>query len=128
MPLSDLSNPDVLLRENWSARLDRTTDGTPVLPPSFVAEAGPRVWVVDVREEHELVGPAGHIAGVLRMPLRRIGEIRDLLPAYTPVILVCDDGRRSSTGARFLASLGMTTVAAMLVHFINNALAWFGAE
>ena len=114
MPLSDLSNPDVLLRENWSARLDRTTDGTPVLPPSFVAEAGPRVWVVDVREEHELVGPAGHIAGVLRMPLRRIGEIRDLLPAYTPVILVCDDGRRSSTGARFLASLGMTTVAAML--------------
>jgi len=114
MPLSDLSNPDVLLRENWAAHLNRTTDGTPVLPPSFVAEAGPRVWVVDVREEAELSGPAGHIPGVRRMPFRRIGEIRDLLPAYTPVILVCDDGRRSATGARFLAALGMTTVAAML--------------
>jgi len=113
MPLTDLSNPDVLLRENWEARLRRSADGTPLLPPAFVAEAGPRVWIVDVRPDGELVGPTGHIPGVWRMPLPRVGDIAELLPAYTPVVLVCDDADRSSTGARYLSALGMTTVAAM---------------
>jgi len=43
MPLTDLSNPDILLRENWETHLSYSTDGTPLLPPSFVAELGPRV-------------------------------------------------------------------------------------
>jgi rhodanese-related sulfurtransferase len=113
MPLSDLSNPDVLLRENWFASARLGADGTPVLPPPFVAEAGPRVWICDIREDDELVGPQGHIPGVWRVPLGRIGRVRELLPTHTPVLVVCDDGRRSLTAARFLASLGMTTVAAM---------------
>lgn len=113
MPLTDLSNPDVLLRENWDNHLRHTADGTPVLPPSFVAEAGPRVWIVDVREDEELTGAAGHIPGVQRVPFSQVGAIAESLPAYTPVILVCDDGTRSTTGARFLSALGMTTVAAM---------------
>lgn len=113
MPLSDLSNPDVLLRENWERHLRFTADGTPVLPPSFVAEAGPRVWIVDVRDDAELTGPAGHIPGVWRTPFAGVGSIVNHLPMYTPVILVCDDGVRSATGARYLAALGMTTVAAM---------------
>jgi len=113
MPLSDLSNPDVLLRENWEARRRLGTDGTPLLPPAFVAEAGPRVWLVDVRSDAELTGHAGHIPGVWRMPLGRIGEVAERLNAYTPVIVVCDDGTRSTTAARYLTALGMTTVAAM---------------
>lgn len=113
MPLSDLSNPDVLLRENWHNTLRHSTDGTPILPAAFVAEAGPRVWIVDVRDEPELLGPQGHIPGVWRMPLHRIGEVKTLLPTNTPLLLVCDDGARSRTAARFLLSLGMTTVAAM---------------
>ncbi|HJK98256.1 MAG TPA: rhodanese-like domain-containing protein [Polyangiaceae bacterium LLY-WYZ-14_1] len=113
MPLSDLSNPEVLLRENWDNHLRHTADGTPVLPPSFVAEAGPRVWVIDVRDSEELTGPVGHIPSVWRMPLTRVGEIAELLPAYSPVVLVCSDGVRSTTGARYLGALGMTSVAAM---------------
>ncbi|HJL18091.1 MAG TPA: rhodanese-like domain-containing protein [Sandaracinaceae bacterium LLY-WYZ-13_1] len=113
MPLSDLSNPDVLLRENWQTQCRLGADGTPLLPPRFVAEAGPRVWIVDVREDGELTGPLGHIPGVWRMPLGRIAEVATALRAYTPVVLVCDDGSRSSTGARFLEALGMTTVAAL---------------
>ena len=113
MPLTDLSNPDILLRENWATYLSYGTDGTPLLPPSFVAELGPRVWIVDLRKDADLVGPQGHIPGIWRMPFTRIGEIADLLPAYTPVVLVCEDGRQSTTGARFLKALGMTTVAAM---------------
>ncbi|MGF1468614.1 MAG: rhodanese-like domain-containing protein [Sandaracinaceae bacterium] len=113
MPLSDLSIPDVLLRENWETHVRYTTDGTPVLPPSFVAEAGPRVWIVDVRDDDELTDAAGHIPGTWRMPIDRVGEIKKLLPGYTPVVLVCSDGARSTTAARYLAALGMTTVAAM---------------
>lgn len=113
MPLSDLSNPDVLLRERWAAQRRSGTDGTPLLPSSFVAEAGPRVWIVDVRDPQELLGPLGHIPGVWRMPMDRIADVASVLTAYTPIVLVCSDGVRSSTGARYLSSLGMTTVAAL---------------
>ena len=113
MPLSDLSDPDVLLREKWEATRRFDVDGTPVLPPDFVAEAGPRVWLVDVRADGELLGATGHIPGVWRMPIERIAVVAERLPAHTPVVLVCDDGRRSAIGARYLSALGMTTVAAM---------------
>ena len=113
MPLSDLSNPDVLLRENWAAQCRIGTDGTPLLPPAFVAESGPRVWIVDVREDDELLGPLGHVPGVWRVPMDRITDIASVLTAYTPVVLVCSDGVRSSTAARYLSALGMTTVAAL---------------
>jgi rhodanese-related sulfurtransferase len=113
MPLTDLSNPDVLLRENWEAQRRLSSDGTPNLPPSFVAESGPRVWIIDVRDDHELVGPQGHVPGSWRLPLARIGEVASLLPGHTPVILVCNDGVRSRTAARYLTALGMTTVAAL---------------
>ncbi|MEM6926782.1 MAG: rhodanese-like domain-containing protein [Myxococcota bacterium] len=126
MPLSDLSNPDVLLRENWQNHLRHGADGTPILPPAFVAEAGARVWIVDIRDDDELTGPQGHIPGVWRMPLERIGEVRRMLPGNTPVLLVCDTGFRSRTAARFLVSLGMTTVAAMeggMVHWQSSGYA-----
>lgn len=113
MPLSDLSNPDVLLRENWEAQRRHGADGTPLLPPAFVAEAGPRVWIIDVREDDELVGPLGHIPGIWRTTLSRIGDVAATLTANRPVVLVCSDGVRSGTGARYLSALGMTTVAAL---------------
>ncbi|MEM1032114.1 MAG: rhodanese-like domain-containing protein [Myxococcota bacterium] len=113
MPLTDLSNPDVLLRENWNTSLLHGADGTPLLPPNFVAEAGPRVWLIDVRRADELDGAVGHIPGVWWMPVERITEVATKLAPFTPVVLVCDDGRRSTVAARFLHALGMTTVAAM---------------
>lgn len=113
MPLTDLSDPDVLLREKWESTRRFDADGTPVLPPDYVAEAGPRVWVVDVRTDGEHTGATGHIPGVARMPIERIATVAQLLPAYTPVVLVCSDGARSATAARYLSALGMTTVAAM---------------
>jgi rhodanese-related sulfurtransferase len=113
MPLSDLSNPDILLRENWATHVGLSADGTPILPPAFVAELGPRVWLIDVRQDDELTGPQGHIPGIWRLPFSEVGAAAKLLPAYTPVVVVCSDGERSSTAARFLLALGMTTVAAM---------------
>ena len=113
MPFTDFLNPDVLLRENWENQVRLSADGTPHLPPSFVAEAGTRVWVIDVRNDEALTGPQGHIPGVLHNPLARIGQVAELLPGNTPVILVDDDGVRSRIAARLLIEVGMTTVAAM---------------
>jgi len=113
MPLSDLSKPEVLFRETWDAHARRSADGTPILPASFVARADARVWTVDVREDHELTGPHGHVPGTLRYPLAKIGDLHTLLPTSTAVVLVCDDGRRSGTAARYLTELGMSYVAAM---------------
>ena len=128
MPLSDLSHPDVLLRENWEASRRAGADGTPLLPPSFVAESGARVWIVDVREPQELTGPTGHIPGVWRAPLASIGDVASLLTAYTPVVVVCSDGTRSSTAARYLASLGMTTVAALEGGMVNWRACGYGVS
>lgn len=113
MPLTDLSHPDTRLRERWNAQLRHGADGTPKLPPAFVAEAGPRVWIIDVREDDELTGPQGHIPGVWRVPMAAIGEVARKLPAFAPVVLVCSDGARSMAAARYLLALGQTTVAAM---------------
>jgi rhodanese-related sulfurtransferase len=113
MPLTDLSDPDVLLRENWEAQRRVGADDTPRLPSSFVAGAGPRVWIVDVRDDAELTGPLGHIPGIYRVPFARLSEIATQLDAAAPLVLVCDTDGRSSTGARFLSALGMTTVAAL---------------
>lgn len=126
MPLSDLSNPAILLRENWDARKRMGSDGTPYLPPSFVAEVGARVWIVDVRDDDELLGPQGHIPGVWRMPLSRIGQIFERFPGHTPIVLVCEDGSRSRTGARYLAALGMSSIAALdggMVQWRNEGYA-----
>lgn len=114
MPLTELSNPDVLLRDNWEARKHVGSDGTHYLPPAFVAEVGPRVWIIDVRDADALTGPQGHIPGVRRVPFGRVGQIVERLPSHAPVVLVCEDGTRSRTAARYLRELGMTTVAAML--------------
>lgn len=113
MPLTELSDPDVLIRKNWTTHIHRSTDGTPVLPASFVAAVGPRVWLINVRSAEDVIGPSGHIPGVWRMPLSRVGEVTKLLPLQTPTLLVCEDGERSGNGARYLSALGMDTVAAL---------------
>ncbi len=128
MPLSDLSNPDVLLRENWDAQLRFGADGTPLLPPAFVAEAGPRVWIIDVRDDAELVGALGHIPGVWRAPLAHVGDVAKVLRSNTPVVVVCSDGTRSSTAARYLSALGMTTVAALEGGLIDWRASGYGVS
>lgn len=113
MPLSDLTQPDVRHRLAWKANEMRSGDGTAVFEPSFVAESGSRVWVVDVRDDEELTGPLGHVPRTWRIPQRRITEVATILHPETSVVLVCSDGVRSLAAARLLASLGMSNVGAM---------------
>lgn len=113
MPLSDLSKPDVRFDLNWRNRLRRGAEGTPLLPVTFTAAAGARLWRVDVRTDADLTGELGHIPGAWRLPLERIGEVRSKLGPTTPVVLVCNDGRASATAARYLEGVGFSHVAAM---------------
>ncbi len=113
MPLTPLSDPDVLFRENWRQALHRGPDGTPLVPPRFVGEAGPRLWVLDLRGDAELTGAQGHIPGVHRLPQSKLAELPGILPQTTPIVLVSGDGDQSMVAAKALEALGYEMVAAM---------------
>ncbi len=102
-----------LLRLNWQGTLRRDGGGTPTLPPSFVAEQGQLVRILDLREEAELTGPLGHIPAVTHVPLHKLGEVPQVLDRETCVVLVSQHGDRAGVAARYLEALGMVRVAAM---------------
>ena len=59
------------------------------------------VTVIDVREPMEVAG--GHIAGSLNVPLARLAQAE--LPE-TPLVLVCQSGKRSARGVQLLLERG----------------------
>lgn len=63
-----------------------------------------RAQFLDVREFYEF--DAGHIAGAIHIPLRRLPEKLDLLDPDRPVIVACQIGQRSDTAARYLTEKG----------------------
>lgn len=102
-----------LMRLNWESTLRRDGGGTPTLPPSFVAEQGQLVRILDLRETAELVGPLGHIPAVTHLPMERLGEVPRVLDRETCVVLVSQHGDRAGVAARYLEALGMHRVAAL---------------
>ena len=66
--------------------------------------------VVDVREPDEFIG--GHIPGGANMPLGEMHFFVSQLPQEreAPILVVCQTGVRSLSGALFLASLGYGNV------------------
>ena len=71
--------------------------------------------VVDVREENEYCGAAGHIPGALNYPW--ISEVLQQnyqeLPADGEILVVCWSGHRSPLAAEFLDSMGFQHVYSM---------------
>ena len=63
--------------------------------------ASQHVTVIDVREPMEVAG--GHIAGSLNVPLARLAQAE--LPE-TPLVLVCQSGKRSARGVQLLLERG----------------------
>jgi thiamine biosynthesis protein ThiI len=77
---------------------------TPGALPDLVVESVPEgAVVVDVREPAE-----GPLAGDLRLPFSRAGELLDGLDPTRTYVLVCASGQRSYTLARELARRGIT--------------------
>lgn len=59
---------------------------------------------IDVREDDEYA--AGHIPGAVNIPLTEFPARVDEISEDSPVVLVCNTGRRSSQTALFLAGMG----------------------
>ena len=101
-------------REKMMDTLIENTRGTPALtiavePAHEVIEAGSPL-VVDVREYDEFRG--GHIPEAVNMPLGEMSDYAAHLPEdrETPILVVCETGNRSLSGALFLTSLGYRDV------------------
>jgi rhodanese-related sulfurtransferase len=75
-------------------------------------QEGPKLFVLDVRDPHELEGELGRLPGAVNIPLQqlkqRLGELskRD----GGDIIVVCRSGKRSETAARMLQESGVERV------------------
>ncbi len=82
----------------------------------------PDVRVIDVRTPGEFA--AGHIPGSYNVPLPDLAEHRtEIRSASSPVVLVCQSGRRAEQAESKLADVGLTSV-----HVLDGGLvAWEAA-
>ena len=101
-------------RERMMDTLIENTRATPTLtidiePAREMIASGSPV-VVDVREYDEFTG--GHIPEAVNMPLQEMSAYAAHLPEdrEAPILVVCESGNRSLSGALFLASLGYRDV------------------
>ena len=101
-------------RERMMDALVENVRGAPALtidvePAHEMIEAG-SPFVVDVREYDEFTG--GHIPEAVNMPLQEMSDYAAHLPEdhEAPILVVCETGNRSLSGALFLASLGYRDV------------------
>jgi len=101
-------------QERMMNTLIENTRGTPALTidvePAQEMIASGGSYVVDVREYDEFKG--GHIPEAVNMPLQEMSAYAAHLPEdrETPILVVCETGNRSLSGALFLASLGYRDV------------------
>lgn len=109
----DTSLAERLSRTNFAEKLIRNAAGVPLVPPEFVADAGRRVAIIDVRDEPELTGPLGHLPGVVHVPLAEIAQVPQVLGLDQVTVVVSNHTDRAGRAALFLEALGMPSVAAM---------------
>jgi hydroxyacylglutathione hydrolase len=92
--------------------LERTSRITPAALCDWLGGRRPdmagRPVVVDVRSEAEHGG--GHIADSFNIPLTRLAERLDELPADRPLVVHCEGGYRSAIAASLLQKLGRRQV------------------
>jgi rhodanese-related sulfurtransferase len=75
---------------------------------------------LDVREDAEW--RSGHITGARHLPLGQLlaeGEGLDDLPLNAPIVVYCQHGIRSLTGASHLQRLGYTNVSHLEGGFVR---------
>lgn len=82
-------------------------------------EAGEKVHIIDVREVSEV--EAGHIPGIIHIPLGLLEFRMNELDKNTPYIVVCHAGGRSAQATAFLASQGYD-----VTNMVGGMLEWKG--
>jgi rhodanese-related sulfurtransferase len=95
---------------DW-APLTVTFSGIPEIDPHWVEENAGHVQLLDVREPDEFVGPLGHIAGSVLIPLGTLPERLGELSKEKPVVAICRSGARSAQAVNFLRQAGFTRLA-----------------
>ena len=63
-----------------------------------------KVNIIDVREEDEI--KAGHIPGIIHMPLSEFGKHLDKINKNEHYYIVCRSGQRSGVASKFLSEQG----------------------
>lgn len=102
-----------LVRVNFVERRVRNAAGVPLVPPEYAADAGKRVALIDLRDDAELLGPLGHIPGVVRVPLAEVARIPEVLGLEQVTVLISNHTDRAGRAAAYLEALGMPYVAAL---------------
>ena len=82
-------------------------------------EAGETVNLIDVREVDEVA--AGHIPGIVNIPLGLLEFRMHELDKNTPYVMVCRSGGRSGQATAFLASQGYD-----VTNMTGGMLDWAG--
>ncbi|MGX9134247.1 rhodanese-like domain-containing protein [Rummeliibacillus sp. JY-2-4R] len=82
-------------------------------------ENGEVLNIIDVREVDEV--KAGHIPGMINIPLRLLEAKLPDLSKKTPYLMVCRSGGRSGQATAFLASQGYD-----VTNMVGGMLAWKG--
>lgn len=80
---------------------------------------GQMLKIIDVREVDEV--QAGHIPGVMNMPLGLLEFRMHELNKNEPYIIVCRSGARSGRATQFLESQGFD-----VTNMVGGMLAWEG--
>ncbi|HEX6245351.1 MAG TPA: MBL fold metallo-hydrolase [Polyangiales bacterium] len=88
-----------------------TYAGLPEIAPEWVARHRAGLQLVDVRSLGEFEGELGHLEGARLVPLEQLRERVAELDPRTPIVLVCQTGKRSGMGAVILKKAGITQVA-----------------
>ncbi len=87
-------------------------------------ESNPDLIVLDVRTDHELVGPLGKIDGCIHIEISELADRLSELEEYKDeeIAVICHSGMRSARGARILNSSGFKAqnVLGGMVAFRRN--------
>ncbi|MBK8171551.1 MAG: rhodanese-like domain-containing protein [Sandaracinaceae bacterium] len=84
------------------------------------------LYLVDVRDEAELLGELGHIHNVHHVEAAAVlSGALGILPAETPLLILCRNGRTSAQCATFLARAGGFREVYLLV---GGMVRWVGEE
>ena len=76
--------------------------------------------IIDVRSPDEFSGPLGHLPNSKHVPLQDLYQRAAGWPRHTPILAVCDAGRRSMEACQLLAKMGFTKIA----NLHGGLLAW----
>ena len=88
-----------------------TYAGVPEIGAEWVADHRGQVHLIDVRSAAEFDGELGHLKGSRLVPLDELRQRAAELSHDSPVVVICQTGRRSALGALILRKAGFARVA-----------------